>query len=139
METFARLFETSVGQVLVTKEYDHDDEMDGVAVRWEPVGHAAATVTFKYYQKEARNAVFDNITADVIERLIAGEGVDEIIEGLGNREGVLTEADTPSNRDLIRRVFLANGFKVNEGQNDLKPYVYDAGIMLIACVQEANS
>lgn len=32
---------------------------------------------------------------------------------------------------LIHRTFLANGFTVKEGQTDLKPYVYQAGIKLL--------
>lgn len=34
--------------------------------------------------------------------------------------------------DLIREVFLANGFTIKEGQSDLKPYVYAAARALLA-------
>lgn len=137
METFARIFETLLGQVLVTKEYDDEHKQDALAIRWEPLGGAAAITRFSYTSKEARDAVFDGLTTEVISRLISDGGIDDMLARLVNRHSVLKAADTPSNRDLIRRVFLANGFTIKEGHDDLKPYVYSAGIMLIACVQEA--
>jgi hypothetical protein len=138
METFARIFETLLGQVLVTKEYDDKTKKDALAIRWEPLGGAAATTKFSYTSKDARDSVFDSLTTETIARITADGEIDDILARLGNRFGTLQAADTPSNRDLIRRVFLANGFTVKEGQDDLKPYVYAAGIMLIACVMEAN-
>lgn len=37
----------------------------------------------------------------------------------------------PVSKDLIRKVFLENGFTVKEGQTDLKPYVYEAAHALL--------
>lgn len=41
-------------------------------------------------------------------------------------------------RDLIREVFLRNGFTVKEGQTDLKLYVYEAAAELIALARRAQ-
>lgn len=36
--------------------------------------------------------------------------------------------------DMIRRIFLAHGFTIKEGQTDLKPYVFEAAHALIEAV-----
>ena len=41
-------------------------------------------------------------------------------------------------RDLIRDVFLRNGFTIKEGQTDLKPYVYAAAAELLALARRAQ-
>lgn len=40
---------------------------------------------------------------------------------------------------LIRRVFLANGFTIKEGQDDLKPYVYAAARALVNALTGAEA
>jgi hypothetical protein len=40
--------------------------------------------------------------------------------------------------DTIRAVFIANGFEIKPGYNDLKPYVYAAARALLAHAAEAQ-
>ena len=40
-------------------------------------------------------------------------------------------SDSAEYDNLIRRVFLANGFTIKEGQDDLKSYVYTAARALV--------
>jgi len=42
------------------------------------------------------------------------------------------------NREEVRRIFLANGFTVKEGQSDLKAYVYDAAKALMQAMAKNN-
>lgn len=41
--------------------------------------------------------------------------------------------------DDIRRVFLANGFTIKDGQTDLKPYVFDAAYALLGITAAPNA
>lgn len=44
---------------------------------------------------------------------------------------VLPKPPAVADRDAIRRVFMAHGFTIKEGQTDLKPYVYEAAEALL--------
>lgn len=48
-------------------------------------------------------------------------------------------ADPAEYDNLIRRVFLANGFTIKEGQDDLKPYVYAAARALVNALTGAEA
>ena len=46
-------------------------------------------------------------------------------------KGLLSQQQAVADRDAIRRIFIAHGFTIKEGQTDLKPYVYQAAEALL--------
>lgn len=58
-----------------------------------------------------------------------------VAAGAGN-ERADAEKDAALTDDDIRRIFMANGFTIKEGQSDLKPYVYAAARAILAANKE---
>lgn len=48
-----------------------------------------------------------------------------------NVRPVYAQPPAVADRDAIRRIFMAHGFTIKEGQTDLKPYVYEAAESLL--------
>lgn len=55
---------------------------------------------------------------------------------LGECRRADAEKDAALTDDDIRRIFMANGFTIKEGQSDLKPYVYAAARAILAANKE---
>ena len=61
---FAKLFETTHGQLLVTKEYD-DDEGEGLCLRFD--GDITVELTSRFASAADRNVAFANIDQALAE------------------------------------------------------------------------
>lgn len=70
MTTFARLFETESGQLLVTREYDDtEDEPYTITVRGASVRGADPTLTLFYVSESERDGLFDGLDQEQAESL----------------------------------------------------------------------
>jgi hypothetical protein len=93
----------------------------GAWVRYED--HAAHVAALTAAQPAAPQGV-----AEVNWWEADGDKYDDSISPMQPAQGV-AYAELP--KDVIRAVFIENGFTVKEGQTDLKQYVYDAAIELL--------
>lgn len=101
----------------------------------EPVTHNDCDLSGQFERSDIENHRLRRAIQKIMARLteLLDEDQFATIEGIATDAGVEPPAEpvkVPSD-DTIREVFLANGFTIKDGADDLAPYVYAAGRSLI--------
>lgn len=106
---------------------------------------AAAQASIDEYRSEAGDG-WANEVENVCWGVVLGQAVEVDLTGLyeggedDERPVDFALSSRPvADRDAIRRVFLAHGFTVKDGQTDLKPYVYEAAEALLRELSPAST
>jgi hypothetical protein len=89
---------------------------------------------------EARGAAYDE-EGHIMDPDLASavENIDAMLTSYPTPPAQLTQVVQPVSRDVIRDVFLRNGFTIKPGCGDLKPYVYEAANALLEVAAIAAS
>lgn len=84
------------------------------------------------------NLVTDDSTRLVVLPVTTPAATGEIMRQITNEVNANLPLGTNVTTDDIRRVFIAHGFTVKEGQSDLKPYVFDAARALLRLARNSG-
>ena len=120
--------------------YDAVQEVEDVLVQVEAnrVKVAKLKAEVKWLQQqliaEAKKTAEEKLRADKLDKQ---HSMQAAMHKQANEEIVLLKSAPTMSDEQIKSVFLANGFTIKSGHDDLKPYVYQAARALLAATQPA--